>query len=192
MSEDPKIIKRIVELLNEQYLPYVKKAVLQLEVYSGEKSKRAVHELRDALDHIAIAVHKDTTEFLALKSLNAVEEHFRRAAVEPIEWIALREIERLLKVKRKGFWWWRLLFVKPPDSKEFNERILRGQELIAQGRYYKGISLKDSYENLQKAYLIFHELLSTIRPEELMSRYFDLILALAMLVLGLILGKLFL
>lgn len=56
MPQTPAVINSIVKILTEQYMPYVKEAILWLEVYSGERSKRSIYELRDALDHIAIAV----------------------------------------------------------------------------------------------------------------------------------------
>jgi hypothetical protein len=184
MPQTPTIIDSIVKILTEQYMPYVKEAILWLEVYSGERSKRSVYELRDALDHIAIAVQSGISEEKALKSLNAAEEHFRRAVVEPAEWIALEELRKLLKIKFKGFWWWRLFLLKPPNSEEFNKKIYEAQELISQGRYYKGISLKDSYDSFKKAYILLHKLLDEVKPAELNSRIFACVLV----VIGAILG----
>jgi len=184
MPQTPDITNRIIKILTEQYFPYVKEAVLWLEVYSGEKSKRAVYELRDALDHIAISVQSGISEEKAIKSLDAAEEHFRRAVVEPAEWIALEELRRLLKIKTKGFWWWKLFLLRAPDSKQFNDKIYKAQELIAQGRQYKGISLKDSYDNFKKAYLLLHQLLDDVRPAELNSRIFDVILVFFGIIIG--------
>ena len=182
--QNPIIINRLLKLLREQYLPYVKDAILWLEVHTGEKSKRAVHELRDALDHIAIAVQPDIKEEEALKCLDAVEEHFRRAAVEPAEWVALEQLRKLLKIKRSGFWWWKFFLLKPPDSKTFNDKIYKGQELIAQGRHFKGISVAEAYKNFKEAYIVFRQLLDEVRPAELDSRIFAVVLV----VIGLILG----
>lgn len=184
--QNPIIVNRLLKLLREQYLPYVKDAILWLEVHTGEKSKRAVHELRDALDHIAIAVQPDIKEEEALKCLDAVEEHFRRAAVEPAEWVALEQLRKLLKIKQSGFWWWKFFLLKPPDSKEFNDKIHKGQELIAQGRHFKGISLAESYKNFKEAYIIFRQLLDEVQPAELDSRIF----AVALFTIGLIAGGL--
>lgn len=66
--------------------------------------------------------------------------------------------------------------IKPPNSKELNDKIYTCQELIAQGRYYKGISLKDAYKALEDAYNILREILSEIEPAELNGRIFDVIL----------------
>jgi hypothetical protein len=184
MPQTQLIIDNIVKILTEQYMPYAKEAILWLETYSGERSKRCVYELRDTLDHIAIAVQSGISEEKALKNLNAAEEHLRRAVVEPAEWIALEELRRLLKIKFRGFWWWKLFFLKPPNSIEFNKKIYEAQELISQGRYYKGISLKDSYENFKKAYIMLHRLLDEAKPAELDSRIF----ACALVFLGAILG----
>ena len=184
MPESPNVVRHLLKLFREQYIPYVKKAILWLEVYSGERSKRSIYELKDALDHIAIALHPDTSEEHAEKSLNAVEEHFRRATVEPAEWIALEELQKLLRIKQRGFWWWRLFLLKPPDSKEFDNKLIEGQEFVTKGRGFKAISLQESYECFQNAYIIFRSLSRDIQPAELYSRIFACILV----VLGLIIG----
>lgn len=184
MPQDSQTINKAIELLTAQYIPYVKEAIVWLETYTGEKSKRSIHELRNALDHIAVALHGDTNTENAIKSLDAAEEHFRRAAVEPVEWIALEEVRHLLKIRANGFWWWKLLFLKPIDTDEFNNRIYEGMKFMERGRNYKGISLKDSYENLKEAYGVFHRLLDEIRPAELRSRIFAVVLALISLFIG--------
>lgn len=185
MPQTSTVIERLITILREQYIPYVKDAILWLEVHTGEKSKRAVYELRDALDHIAIAVQEDISEDDAVRSLNAVEEHFRRAAVEPAEWIALEELRKLLRIKQRGFWWWRLFLLKTPNLKDFDEKIFEGQEFVAQGRHFKGISLADAYKNFKEAYLVFHRLLDKVQPAELYSRIFAAILAVLFFALGL-------
>jgi hypothetical protein len=133
---------------------------------------------------MAIAVQTDVSKEDATAGLHAVEEHFRRAAVEPVEWIALEELQHLIKIKRKGFWWWRLLFLKAPDTKEFNNTINEGMNYLEKGRHFKGISVKDSYENLEQAYNKFHKLLEDAEPAEMRSRLFAIFLALVMLSLG--------
>jgi len=188
-SVNPLVTDRIVQILRKQYIPYVKKAIQELEVLTGKRSKRAIYELRDALDHIAIAVQQSTTEEKAIKSLNAVEEHLRRATVEPAEFVALEKLKKLLQIKDRGFWWWKLFFLKAPDTKEFDTEIFKGQQFLSEGRYYKAISVKDSYLNLQKAYRVFQELLNKIQPAELNSRIFALVSGLVIAVLFFILGK---
>ncbi|MDP2922734.1 MAG: hypothetical protein Q8O30_03310 [Candidatus Omnitrophota bacterium] len=183
-SQDTVIVTRVLKILREQYIPYVKEAIIWLEVYSRERSQRAIYELKDALDHIAIASQSTTSPEEALKSLNAVEEHFRRAAVEPIEWIALEELMKLLKIKQRGLWWWKLFLLKPLDSKEFDEKIFKGQALIVKGRHFKGISIANAYDSFKEAYTIFHELLKEIRPAELNGRIFAIVFGLACLILG--------
>lgn len=190
MPKDPQTVNKVVELLTTQYIPYVKEAIVWLETYTGERSKRSVHELRNALDHMAVALNEDTDTEDATKSLCAVEEHFRRAAVEPVEWIALEELQRLLKIRRKGLWWWKLLFLKPVDTDEFNHKIYEGMQFIETGRKYKGVSLKESYGNLKRGYETFHKLLDEIRPAELRSRLFSVAWAFAFTVIGFLLNLL--
>jgi len=184
MPKDPQTVNKVVELLTSQYIPYVKEAIVWLETYTGERSKRSIHELRNALDHMAVALNEDTDAEGATKSLCAVEEHFRRAAVEPVEWIALEELQHLIKIRSKGVWWWKFLFLKPIDTDQFNSKIYEGMQFIDRGRNYKGISLKDSYENLNRGYEIFHKLLDEIRPAELRSRIFAVVWAFVFTVFG--------
>ena len=155
-------------------------------MYTGEKSKRSIYELRDALDHIALALEPDINYEDARKFLNAAEEHLRRAAVEPAEWLALEELQKLLKTRRKGFWWWRLFFLKPPNSKEFDKKIFQGQDLVVEGRKFKAISLKESYDNFKKAFHVFSDLSIDIQPAELRSRLFAVVLAVLIFALGII------
>lgn len=187
MPRSKATIDYLLELLTVDYV-YVKEAIIWLTAYSRERSKRAVHELKDALDHIAISVQDDISEEDALMGLHAAKEHFRRAAVEPTEWIALEELQRLLIIKEKGFWWWKFLLLKAPDSREFNNRIKEGIEYIIKGRHFKGISVQESFENLKQGYEIFHQLLEEVEPGELRSRVFSLRLSLVMALLGVSLG----
>jgi hypothetical protein len=188
-SADPVLINMIVKILREQYIPYVKEAVQELEVLTKKRSKRAIYELRDALDHIAIAVQEDTPNEVALKSIDAVEEHLRRATIEPAEFLTLAKLDQLLHIKQRGFWWWKLFGVKPPDTKEFDEKILKGQKLLSKGRYYKGISLKNSYTNLKEAFEIFRKLLNEIQPAELRSKICAVVWSIAIAGIFFILGK---
>jgi hypothetical protein len=186
MSRSPAVINRTLQILNEQYVAYVKEAILWLEVYTKEKSKRSIYELRDVLDHMALALEPDIDDEQAHKFLNAAEEHLRRAAVEPAEWIALEELQKLIKIRGRGFWWWRFLFLKPPNSKEFDEVLFQGKALVVEGRKFKAISIGKSYDSFKEAYRIFSNLLNGIRPAELYSRFFVLTVATTFFILGMI------
>lgn len=186
MSRSSEVISRTLQILSEQYITYVKEAIIWLEVYTKEKSKRSIYELRDALDHIALALEPDVDDEQAHKYLNAAEEHLRRAAVEPAEWLALEELEKLIKIRERGFWWWWLLFLKPPKSKEFDKLLFQGKDFAVEGRKFKAISIGDSYSNFRKAYCIFNNLLNSIRPAELYSRLFAITLSTTFFILGII------
>lgn len=188
MSRSDTIINRALKIFSEEYIAYTKEAILWLEVHTGEKSKRSIYELKDALDHLAVALEPDVPDETADKYLNAASEHLRRAAVEPAEWLALEELQKLLKIRRKGFWWWRIFLLKPPTSKEFDKRISEGQDLIAKGRHFKALSLEKSYNNLKTAYITFRKLSNEMQPAELYSRIFALLLALVFFVLGVAFG----
>ena len=84
--------------------PCVKDAVLRLEVFVGHRSRRSVYELRDALDHIYECLNPAVPEDEAQENVHDAEDHLRRAAVEPAEYIAeenLRVLNETIK-KRRG------------------------------------------------------------------------------------------
>ncbi len=187
MPKDQEVLSRLFELLDTHYIPFTKKSVMWLETLTHQKSKRAVHELRDALDHIATALHDETSKKDALQSIEAITEHFRRAAVEPAEWIALKKLEQLLDIRAGGFWWWRLLGVMPPNRKEFARKVYQGQDYIVKGRELKAVSIGDAFENFKQAYLTFVTILDDIEPPELSSRAFTFRMTIFGAILGVVL-----
>ena len=183
MVKSQDTINKVVAIIKEDY-PYVKNSIIELEVYTGELSKRSVYELKDALDHLFLVVSDETSEEDALKSIDAIQEHLRRAAVEPIECIAEQEKIKLLKMQKRGFWWWKLFFLKSPTTEEFVKDIYKGNDYLIEGRKNKGISIKDSVENMKAAYKTFNTLRQKLQPAELNSRIFYVLLGLLFFVLG--------
>ena len=55
MKKSQEIIEKVVTVINEDY-PYVKSSIIELEVYTGELSKRSVYEFRDAFDHLFLVL----------------------------------------------------------------------------------------------------------------------------------------
>jgi len=186
MKKSQEIIEKVVTVINEDY-PYVKSSIIELEVYTGELSKRSVYELRDAFDHLFLVLSDATSDEDALTSIDAIQEHLRRAAVEPLECIAEQEKIKLLKMQKNGFWWWRLFFIKPPNTQEFVKEIYKGNDFLIEGRKNKAISIKICIENMSSAYHTFNNLLKNYQPQELNSRIFAVVLALVSLIIGLIL-----
>lgn len=186
MKKSQTIIEKVIRIMNDDY-PYVKESIIELEVYTGKLSKRSVHELRDAFDHFFIVLSDNTSDEDALKSIDAIQEHLRRAAVEPLECISEQEKIKLLKMQKYGFWWWRLFFLRPPNTEEFVKEIYRGNDFLIEGRKNKAISIKICIENMKSAYVTFSTLRQKYRPQELNSRIFAVVLALVFMIIGLIL-----
>jgi len=94
---------KVARVIVETY-PCVKDAVLRLEVFVGHRSRRSVYEMRDALDHIYECLNPAVPDDEAEKNVHDAEDHLRRAAVEPAEYIAeenLRVLNETIK-KRRG------------------------------------------------------------------------------------------
>ena len=59
----------VLRLIRDEY-PLAKQAVIELEVFSGSRSKKAVYELRDFLDHLS--------EMLSETDQHKIQEHAMR------------------------------------------------------------------------------------------------------------------
>lgn len=125
-----------------------KESILYLEVVSGSKSKRAIYELRDMLDHFMMLLAKDISEEKAAAHIVAIEEHLKRTALVPLEWIALVKFHKAL---RKLWWGEKLLFFavdKRSRIKEQQQKILKVQTLISEARKLEGCSIYSNEFNV--------------------------------------------
>ena len=173
MKED-ETLNEIKDILRDYYLQYSKKAILAYEQAEGKLSDKAVHEIRDALDHIAIAVSKDRPLKQIKRDLNAAREHFRRVAVDPLEYLAEERFRRIVKIRNRGLWWWKFLLISPLPSDDIDRQINKISELIVIGRENKGVDIEKSFNSMWQAYTLAKELDIKMKPAELKSRIFAL------------------
>jgi len=173
LKED-ETLNEIKDILRDYYLQYSKKAILAYEQAEGKLSDKAVHEIRDALDHIAIAVSKDRPLKQIKRDLNAAREHFRRVAVDPLEYLAEERFRRIVKIRNRGLWWWKFLLISPLPSDDIDRQINKISELIVIGRENKGVDIEKSFNSMWQAYTLAKELDIKMKPAELKSRIFAL------------------
>ena len=124
-----------IRILREDY-PKIKRGLYQLEVFMRRKSKKAVYELRDYLDHLASLFRDDISECDAEKDVNECRTHLRRCVVEPLEYVAER---RFIKLDFYVRWFARIPFIRnnPVVKPEFLQGMHEIKSLIAEGRAVK-------------------------------------------------------
>ena len=125
-----------IEILRSQY-PRVKRAMLRLEVFRRQRSRKAVYELRDFLDHLAALFQDDISVDSAETHVKECRTHLRRCSVEPLEYIAEKQFVQLDRYVR---WFAKIPYVirhNPVAKPEFFAKMQEVKELIAQGRDVK-------------------------------------------------------
>ena len=168
-----------------EYYPYAKEAILALEVLSRKRSERAVYELRDTLDHIAIALRNETSPADARRHFAECHTHLRRAAIEPYEWLAEKKFLEIESISIKGKWIYRMLFIRKPYGHEMIEELgIIAKEIIA-GRNSKGTM--ESLSHMREACRIADDTLKKLRPKEFSERLFSVVLSVIFLVAGIVL-----
>jgi len=172
LTED-EVLKEIKTILKDYYLQYSKKTILVYEQVEGKLSRKAVHELRDALDHIAIAISDGRKQDQIIRDLNAAREHFRRVAIDPLEYLAEEKFRKIVRLRKYGLWWWRLFLINPPS--DIDKEIRKIVDFLVIGRENKGVDIEKSFNNMWDAYDLARDLLDKIKPIELRSRIFALV-----------------
>ncbi len=164
MSDNIDDIRReALEILRTEY-PKVKAGVLRLEVFMQTRSKKAVYELRDFLDHFALLFQDDVTIDDAIKHVRECRTHLRRCAVEPLEYMAEK---RFVKLDRYARWCARVPFVfgfrgNPVSKPEFFQKMKEAKQHIINGRIVK--TEGHACEHMEMAFEIVTDLLEQISP----------------------------
>ena len=91
--------EKALDLLCTTYLE-VKGIVASLEAYMRKRSSKAVYELRDFLDHLALIQKQEISLADCLHHYEECCTHLRRAIVEPLEYMAERQLLRALRYAR--------------------------------------------------------------------------------------------
>ena len=151
----------VVEILRTDY-PSAKRAVFRLEVFRRTKSRKAVYELRDFLDHLALLFADDVSVETAEIHIYECRTHLRRCVVEPLEYMAERQFVR---VDRYARWFARVpcwIRKNPVAKKEFFQEMVRAQELIVEGPATKATG--KACDLFDEAFGILTDLLSQVHP----------------------------
>jgi len=150
-----------VEILRADY-PHVKEGLYRLEVFMQSKSKKAVYELRDFLDHFAQLFRQDIGLAEAEKHLHECHTHLRRCAVEPLEYMAEK---RFVQLDRYARWFSRIPFIfrgNPVTKPEFFQKMAEAKRLIAEGRVMK--TEGQACQLMDQAFGIVTDLLAQVYP----------------------------
>lgn len=161
------IRREAIEIIRTDY-PKIKAGMFRLEVFMHARSKKAVYELRDFLDHFAALFQDGIALEEATKHLFECRTHLRRCTVEPLEYMAEKGFVRLDRYSR---WSARIPFLfafrdNPVSKPEFFQRMKEAKEHIANGRHVK--TEGQACEHMESAVEIVTDLLEQLKP----SRYF--------------------
>jgi hypothetical protein len=155
------IRREALEILRVDY-PKVKEGMLRLEVFMQAKSRKAVYELRDFLDHLALLFQNDISIDEANKHIYECRTHLRRCVIEPLEYMAEK---RFVKLDRYARWCARVPFIfrnNPFSKPEFFQRMKEAKEQITKGRIVK--TEGQACEHMDKAFEIVTDLLAQVAP----------------------------
>ena len=136
--------------------------MLRLEVFMQTKSKKAVYELRDFLDHLALLFREDILVEDAKRHFYECHTHLRRCVVEPLEYMAEK---RFVKLDRYARWLARLSFVlpnNPLNKPAFFQQMKEAKEHILKGRIVK--TEGEACDHMDKAFEIVTDLLAQVTP----------------------------
>jgi hypothetical protein len=135
---DPEILGRLLEILDKPY-KYAKLGILDLESKSRGYSLSQILQLRDALDHIAIALVDNREEKKKqLKSLDLAEDHLRRASIESVEILVTELFYSILRILEKPPIYYRIACFSLPEKDRLEEHFERIQYHMLEGRRLKG------------------------------------------------------
>lgn len=187
---DDDLLQELAEILRKIY-PLARESTIEFEVSMRKHHFGATTDLRDALDHIAMFFREESSRKDKQEHLINVKEHLRRAAVEPAQYMVekkIMELEEKMAVLKYG----RFLLVKSDISTEEADNALKmAIEYLEKGRSCKGHeSFEEAINCFKQANRILQETIDRI-PETnvLQERLFSVALAIVMLILGIILGK---
>lgn len=135
---DPEIVERLLEILDKPY-KYAKLGILDLESKSRRYSLSQILQLRDALDHIAIALVDNRGEKKKqLRSLDLAEDHLRRASIESVEILVAELFYFVLRTLEKPRIYYRIACFSLPERDKLEEHLGRIQYHTLEGRRLKG------------------------------------------------------
>jgi len=197
-----------LEQVLKELWPRAKEEAEQLNAKLKEKgfgalSRRFNNEVRDALDHLYRIANADSDGERA-KNASSIEEHLRRGTVESREFLVEEQLAKIRPIPlhwdeetlkslyqhdRKALFgavMRRLLFVWPRYDEEVLTLILKGQQCLASARQLKGGNSKDTLSQLNEAMEFFERAESHLYKDRLNLRFYDLLLAVIFLAVGIL------
>ena len=177
------IREEAVKIIRDEYPP-IQQGVLRLEVFMRRRSKKAVYELRDFLDHLSHIWRDGITPDEAEKHLGECRTHLRRCAVEPLEYMAEK---RFVKLNRYANIFGIMSFLMPsnPVTKpDFISQMQHIKALVVEGRTIK--TEGQACAKMEEAFAIATDLLAQVHPLGLCVR--GILALLVAIVAGLVVG----
>ncbi len=174
--------REIAEILVNDY-PHAQRAIISLEVLAKTRSRRAVYELRDSLTHLAIAARPGLSNAEARRHLSECRTHFRRAAVEPFEYVAETQFLKIEKIAVRCNWVYTILCLPKPDGIQIIKELREIHDEIIAGRLGKATG--ESVQHMEKAARMATDLFDRIKPKQ----FYDRLYSVALLVVGAVGGQ---
>jgi hypothetical protein len=141
LEDDDKVILENVLITIRDKCPTALDAITYLETKTGEKSTQSLSNLRDVIFHLAtlIGVINDPAKTKSKdQQLGTIEEHFRRAIIEPYEHAANIRLAKLKELYEDYLKIVCPISTKlnplPIDNNEVKGRLEAAEELIRKGR----------------------------------------------------------
>lgn len=153
------VYHRVGRILVKMY-PVAKANIAFYETHELKKATAAITDLRDVLDHLAIATklaydnpRKGSLDPLIADNLVSAEEHLRRAAVEPLQ-LAVEDKMAGLISRLEYSLFDRLLLLEPVNAERVTAALTDASKKLAEARSTKGNSesLTDASALLREAY----------------------------------------
>ncbi len=135
---DPEVMEKLLKLLDKPY-KRAKLGILNLESKSKKYSFSQILQLRDALDHISIALVEHSGEKeKQLKSLDLAEDHLRRASIESIEILVTELFFSMLGLLEKPRIYYKFAFCPLPEKYKIDAQLKKIEYHLKRGRQLKG------------------------------------------------------
>jgi hypothetical protein len=148
-----------LRVLREDYAR-ASQAIIELEVFTHSPSKKAVHQLRDFLDHLHYIFATEDVS-LANSHLEEAKTHLRRCVLEPIEYLAEKQFVEVDECCQQ--WILSVPFKEnPARQSDFLKRMREAKQWIAKGRMRK--TDLGAYDDFHRAFEITTDLLNEVHP----------------------------
>ena len=183
---DPEVVDRLFNVLGKPY-EYAKQGILALESESKTHNIPQILRLKDAMDHIALALTTYAGDKKKqLSSLDMAEDCLKRVSIESIEIIVNELYSSTQEILEKPRFYYRLTFFSLPDEAKIDthckniEYYLRDGQLRENMGYWE--SCLTAYERAYDEALTLKNLLPNI--DEARYRFFVIFISIAAILIS--------